>query len=196
MPGTVRVKLSSEEAAAVSITPVVVREMPVRDLIGLMLDYTRKDTRRIQSILGRGTLVSGATRYRWEGWQASSETVQAILASFPDPEPARPFVPDLCVRVVLRGSGLRLGVPREALSGRGLFRRRSFWDVLAEVAAAGVEYAGYSYGEQADRFLLKIPPSGRECLKENAALLRFPKLEVQIRSGAFDVVEFFVRRSG
>ncbi|MFB3777037.1 MAG: hypothetical protein ACE141_05475 [Bryobacteraceae bacterium] len=196
MPGTVRVKLSSEEAGGVSITPVVVREMPIRDLIELMLDVARKDGRRIQELLARGTLVSGATRYRWEGWHAGFEAIQAMLASFPDPEPARPFTPDLCVRVVLRGPGVRLGVAREALSRRGLVRRKSFWDVLAEVAlGAGVEYAGYSYGEHADRFLLKIPPSDREYLRENAELLRFPRLEAQIRSGAFVEAEFLVRRS-
>ena len=33
LPDTIRVKLSSEAAEYVSITPVVVQEMPVRDLV-------------------------------------------------------------------------------------------------------------------------------------------------------------------
>ena len=37
LPDTVRVKLSSEAAEYVSITPVVVREMPVRELIEQLL---------------------------------------------------------------------------------------------------------------------------------------------------------------
>ena len=195
LPGTVRVKLSSEEAGAVSLTAVVVREMPTRDLIGLMLDYAGKDTRRIQDLLLRGTLVSGATRYRWQGWRASVESIEAVLASFPSAEPARPFAPQRCVHVLLRGPGLRTEVSREALAWRSLFHRGSFWDVLLEVATeAELEYAGYSYREQADRYRLTIPQAGRERLRESAKLVRFSALEAQIRAGSVQVVEFFVRR--
>jgi hypothetical protein len=195
LPGTVRVKLSSEEAGAVSLTAVVLREMPTRALIGLMLDYTGKDTRRIQDLLLRGTLVSGATRYRWQGWQASVESIEALLASFPNAEPARPFAPQRCVHVLLRGPGMRTEVSREALARRSLFNRGSFWDVLLEVASeAGLEYDGYSYREQADRYRLAIPQAGLERLRESARLVRFSALEAQIRTGSVRVVEFFVRR--
>ena len=54
LPGTVRVKLSSEEAGAVSVTPVVVREMPLGDLVELMLDLAGKDAARIRELLLRG----------------------------------------------------------------------------------------------------------------------------------------------
>ena len=37
LPQTVRVKLSSEEAGAISLTPVVVQELPVRDLVAMGL---------------------------------------------------------------------------------------------------------------------------------------------------------------
>ena len=37
LPSTVRVKLSSEVAESISITPVVVREIPMRELIEHML---------------------------------------------------------------------------------------------------------------------------------------------------------------
>jgi hypothetical protein len=196
LPGSVRVKLSSEEAGAVSITRVVVREMPARDLIGLMLDFAGKDTRRIQDLLLRGTFVSGATRYRWQGWQASVEGIAEVLVSFPDPEPTRPFAPERCAQVLLRGPGLRAEVPREALARTSLFSRITFWDVLLEVATeVGLEYAGYSYREQADHYRLAIPQAGRERLVESAKLVRYSALEAQIRAGAVHVVEFYVRRS-
>lgn len=37
LPDTVRVKLSSDESGTISITPVVVRDMPVGELIGLLV---------------------------------------------------------------------------------------------------------------------------------------------------------------
>ena len=69
---TIRVKLSSEAAEYVSITPVVVQEMPVRDLVEHMLGITGKDEARVRDLLLRGTLVSGASRFRWTGWSMPS----------------------------------------------------------------------------------------------------------------------------
>ena len=40
LPQTVRVKLSSEAAEAIAMTPVVVQELPVRELIEHMLGVT------------------------------------------------------------------------------------------------------------------------------------------------------------
>jgi len=62
LPPIVRVKLSSEAAESISITPVVVREMPVRELVEYMLGVTGKDEARIRELLLRGSLVSGASR--------------------------------------------------------------------------------------------------------------------------------------
>ena len=70
LPPTVRVKLSSEAAESISITPVVVQEMPVRELVEYMLGVTGKDEARIRELLLRGSLVSGASRFRWAGWDA------------------------------------------------------------------------------------------------------------------------------
>src|SRR5512136_1605980 len=111
LPEKIRVRLSSEEAGAVSITPVVVRDMPLVELVGLMLDLAGKDVLRIRELLLRGSFVSGATRYRWQGWEANAESLEAVVARFPDPEPARPFSPERSVHVVLSGPGLRSDVP-------------------------------------------------------------------------------------
>ena len=93
LPETIRVKLSSEAADYVSITPVLVQELPLRELVGHMLGLTGKDEKRIRELLLRGTLVSGASRFRWTGWDADSDGIRHLLAGFPDPEPARLFDP-------------------------------------------------------------------------------------------------------
>src|SRR5438874_13125515 len=103
LPSTVRVKLSSEAAGSISLTPVVVQELPVRELIEHMLGITVKDGPRIRDLLLRGTLVAGASRFRWQGWPAELEDVRQLLATFPDADPSRPFAAERCVRAILRG---------------------------------------------------------------------------------------------
>jgi pimeloyl-ACP methyl ester carboxylesterase len=196
LPATIRVKLSSEEAGAIAVTPVVVREMPLGELVALMLDLAGKDAGRVRELLLRGTLVSGASRYRWAGWQADLGDLEELLASLPGPDPTRPFVPDRCVQVWMQGPALRAEVPAAALTRRRLLRRRSFWDVLMEaVAEGGLEYAGYSYKDRADRFRLKVTDEASRRIRENAGLLCYTSLENQIRLGRVENVEFVVERT-
>lgn len=196
LPATIRVKLSSEEAGAIAVTPVVVREMPLGELVALMLDLAGKDAARVRELLLRGTLVSGASRYRWAGWQADLGDLAELLASLPGPDPARPFVPDRCVQVWMLGPALRAGFPPAALTRRRLLNRRSFWDVLMEaVAGGGLEYAGYSYKERADRFRLTFTDEASRRIRENAGLLCYTSLENQVRLGRLESVEFLVERA-
>ncbi len=137
LPETVRVKLSTEAAGAISITPVVVREMPLRELVELMLAAVGKDPTRIQELLLRGSLVSGASRFRWPGWTAGIADIDELLGTFPDPDPGRAFTRDRCVRAVLSSSAARIDLPREAGLKRRLFARGSFWETLMRLAEAG-----------------------------------------------------------
>src|SRR5579863_235688 len=93
LPETVRVKLSSEAAGYVSVTPVVVREMPTRDLVELMLGITGKDEARVRDLLLRGTLVSGASRFRWTGWEADRERSVRCCRPFRTPTQPGPLPP-------------------------------------------------------------------------------------------------------
>src|SRR5438067_8789938 len=171
LPDTIRVKLSSEAAEYVSITPVVVQEMPVRDLVEHMLGITGKDAARVRDLLLRGTLVSGASRFRWPGWEADQEAVRSLLATFPDAEPDRPFAAASCVRTVLRGPRQPVGISREIGSSRGvmarILRRMSFWDLLMEIATSGTpQYTGYSYRDRADVYQLPLGGTGSRRIHE------------------------------
>ncbi|MCC7175604.1 MAG: hypothetical protein IT159_10440 [Bryobacterales bacterium] len=195
LPETIRVRLSSEEAGDVSLTPVVIREMPFRDLVELMLDVTGKNAARLRELLHRGTLVSGATRFRWEALPAEGESLEELLAGFPDPEPHRPFDARRCVCVRIEGLGLHDAIPLSALARRRLLRRTSFWDVLCSVAAeVGVEYAGYSYRDRADRYLLRIPSPQRERMRAHAGLLCYSTLETVVREARLREAVFVVSR--
>src|SRR5579862_9487336 len=146
LPATVRVKLSSEAAEGISITRVVVQDLSVRELVEHMLGVTGKDEARIRELLLRGSLVSGASRFRWTGWAAELESIRELLSTFPADDPARAFDASRCVRAVLRGGRQPVDIPREAGARKPLLRKSSFWSVVMETAAAGpVRYSHYSY---------------------------------------------------
>jgi hypothetical protein len=195
LPERVRVKLSSEAAGAISLTPVVVQEITVRELIEHMLGVAGKDEARICELLKRGTLVSGASRFRWTGWQADAESVREVLATFPDADPARAFAAERCVRAVLRGARGAVEIPREAAAQKGLLRRESFWDVVLEVATgAGLGYAGYSYRDRADRFTAALTVAHTEKLRAGSEAAKFSTLRDAVRAGAFSTIEIYVER--
>jgi hypothetical protein len=195
LPPTVRVKLSSEAAEAISLTPVVVQELAVRDLLEHILGVTGKDEVRIGELLLRGTLVSGASRFRWQGWEADRDDVRTLLSTFPDPEPARLFVAANCVRAVLRGGRQTIDLPREAVASKGMFRRASFWDVTVGIAGEGpVVYVSYSYRDRCDRYLRELSHAEAERIREASGLVKYSTLQEQIRTVGFTVVELFVKR--
>jgi hypothetical protein len=195
LPPTVRVKLSSEAAESISLTPVVVQELPVRELIEHMLGITGKDEPRIRELLKRGTLVSGASRFRWQGWEAGLDGIREVLAGFPDPDPSRTFEAGRCVRAILRGGRRPLEIPREAGARKGLFQRSSFWELLMEVAAdARGTYGGYSYKDRADRYWRELAVAQAERIRGGAGTVRFSTLKEQIHAGGFTQLELYCTR--
>ena len=195
LPDSVRVKLSSEAAESISITPVVVREIPIRELVEHMLAVTGKDTPRLHELLLRGTLVSGASRFRWSGWDASQADIEALLATFPDRDPERPFAPELCIRATLRGPGRRIEIPREVGVRKPLFRRGSFWDTLMAVASSSEpRYVDYSYREQADFYSAALSLVGLERLRASAGLIKYSTVQQQVRHTTLETMELLVSR--
>ncbi len=195
LPNTVRVKLSSEAAGAISITPVVVRDMPIHELIDFMLAATGKDAARVRDLIQRGNLVSGASRLRWEGWNASPSSIEGILAAFPDPEPHRPLDPSRCVRATLRSAAGAVDLTREAASRRRLLRRRSFWDaVLASADVASARYLEYSYRERCDRYRQPLDAGASARLRSEASLISYSTVAAQVAAGGWSEIDWLVSR--
>ncbi len=185
LPGTVRVKLSSEDAGAITLTEVVVRDMPVRELVEVILGAAGKDSPRIREVLRRGTFVSGASRFRWEALTALEEEIRELLATFPDADPSLAFAPHRCVRAVLRAERQQWEVPKGA----------GFWDELMRIAAAAVpRYAAYSYKHRADRFDLPLEKTHAEQLRAASRSVRFTTLRRQLESARLLSVELYVER--
>jgi hypothetical protein len=198
LPATVRVKISDEAGGSISFSPVVVKEMPFRELVEIALIAAGgKSAERIAEHLSRGSLVSGASRFRWEGVQVDPQAVAAILSSFPDPDPSVPFEPGLCRAVLVRTRASGMTLPVETLSRKRVFRRRSFFDALVEVArGVELEYGGYSYRDRADSFRLPMDAGIREGLSAALPLLVPGALRDQLTAEAIVALEFQVTRRG
>ena len=195
LPQTIRVKLSSEAAGAITITPVVVREMLAAELIEHILGVTGKDAGRIGEILERGSLVSGASRFRWEGLTATREAIIELLARFPDADPSRSFAADRCRAAILCGPACRIEIFREAGTKKGFLRRRSFWDELMAVAGEGKpHYNRYLYKDRADCYRLPLSAADVALIRAAASRLVFPALARQIQSASLEAVELHVNR--
>jgi hypothetical protein len=191
LPEFIRVKLSSEAAGAISITPVVVQEMPLRELVEYMLGVAGKDHARVREILLRGTMVSGASRFRWAGWEAAYEDLAELLATFPDPEPSLPFDAGRCVRAVLRGGRQAIEIPRDAPGRRGT---GNFWEALMLTVEGAAVYAGYSYRDRADRYRRDFGAAEIARLRAAGENVKYSTLREQLRAAGFSFADLYVPR--
>lgn len=193
MRETVRVKISSDAAGSIALTPVVVQEMTLAELADHIVAVCGKDTARIRDIMQRGSLVSGASRLRWEGWRAEEAEVAALLARFPDPDPCRPLQLERCTAIVLHAGAQKLVVPRAAAEKRKLLQRKSLWTVVSPLAAeAG--YIGYSYREKGDVYRVTLSHDAQAALREAGRSVPFASLARQLSTLVVDAIEFQVPR--
>lgn len=193
LPPSVKVKISSEQAGAIALTPVIAQSMTPLELTRVAVALAGKDLERVGAILRRGTIVSGASRYRWEPLAPSAAEVASLLAAFPDADPSRPFDPARCREVHLIGVSSTIALAREDAAKRRLLRRRSLWDEVLEVAPQP-EYMNYSYGKEADVYRSTVLPEGSERLRSASALAAFSRTAEQLRSSSVQRVEFYVTR--
>jgi hypothetical protein len=188
LPSRLRVKISSE-SAEMSVTPVVLREMAADELVLQILGVTGKDAKRIGEILERGAFTSGASRFRWDGISVDEGMLREFLTRFPDSDPSRPFDPDRCVEIVLRGEGQRRTLIEVAAARRRRwFRRQSFWEVLLQAIPPAV-YREYSYKDSADVYRSFPEPEQRRRIEESLSLLTF-----SLRFDGLKLIDFYVPR--
>ena len=200
LPETISVKISSEAAGYVNLTPVARREMPLADVVELVLAVTGKAPSRILDILRRGSFVSGASRYRWEPIEMPGEAMTAMLARFPDSDPARALQAEKCFLIMLRGGRSSVEIRRDFASEKRFLRRRSFWDVLMQLIDARVidpraaEYRHYSYAEKADLYTVALSSDAVAAIHENAKLLKYSAVIEQLRYADLKVAEAYAAR--
>lgn len=191
----VTVKISSEAAGYLSMSQVVVQQMPLHELVEVILGVTGKRLDRVCEVLRRGVLVAGASRFRWPGWDADAEAVRRVFEAFPDSDPTREFNAALCVRAVLGGEHCRIDIAREAGQMKPLLRRGSFWDALMRVVgAARPRYLEYTYKDKADCYRVDLSQHQAMEVYEAARLLRYSALKARIAASNIQWIELHTAR--
>jgi hypothetical protein len=161
LPETILVKYTEEEAAYVSMRPVVRQTFRATELVDMILSVTGKDLPRIQQVLRSGTVVYHSYRYWWQGFEADPAALGEILATYPNSDPSRPFRAGDCTEVIFESSGSparhTLRLRRGEADRKRLLRLRSFWDCLMEEALrASPAYRDFSYTLRGDVYSLPL----------------------------------------
>jgi hypothetical protein len=187
LPETIAVKYTEEEAEYLSVRPVVRQTFRMNELVDMILSVTGKDSARIQQVLRSGTVVYHFYRYWWTGFEAEAAALSAVLAAYPDHDPARPFRAEDCTGALLETGAYpprhSVELRREAASAKRLFSARSFWDSLLELArAAAPAYREYSYTHRADLFSREISPEEVAALQSDAERIAPRALRVQLQA--------------
>jgi hypothetical protein len=195
LPETIPTKISSEAAGYVSLTPVGREDLSSADLIERIVAVTGKKADRINEILGRGSFVSGSSRYRWERITANVEEIEALLARLPDEQPERPFEAAKCHTIFLRGRRSGVEIRDDFAKTKRLFKKDNFWDrLLAALAGSPIGYERYSYADEADVYSVNIPFELARRIERDAALLKYTAVIQQIQLVDMTSAELYVER--
>lgn len=192
LPATIRVKISSEAAGYASMTPVVVQDIEFTQLISYIAAAAGTDPAAVCSMLERGAVVSGASRFRWQGFTADAQELDALLARMPSDDPSRPFNAQLCHRITFVSQYRRYQLPRELASRKRMFRQ-PFWASFLD-ALPDPSYVRYLYSESADLYSLALQPPVAASLQCLAPLLPDRGAARLLASHPFTSIELLVSR--
>jgi hypothetical protein len=161
LPEQIPLRYSDEAAGYVSMSPVVNQPFRRSELIDMIVGVVGKDPTRIQQVLHTGAVVYNGYRYTWDSLTADLSEIVPLLASIPDDDPARAFVPSVASAALLEsGGGTQrsvIEVSRHDASAKKLFGRASPWDLLLQFATNDPpRYEKYSRARHADLFRLVL----------------------------------------
>ncbi|MFQ5926147.1 MAG: hypothetical protein ACE5MH_01790 [Terriglobia bacterium] len=198
-PETISVRLTEEVAGYVDTRPVLAQRFRLHELVDMILATTGKNASRITEILRSGTCTYNTYRYWWDGFVLEADALAAVLAEFPDPDPARPFRPEACTWVLLASVEEpiphTLTLDRATASRRRWFRRESFWDFLLQLAQMkSPAYRDYSYYHRGDLFACALATRELALLDLQAARLGPRGLRQQLARVAWQRMELFCPR--
>jgi len=186
LPETIPVRYTEEEAGYVTVRPLVRQTFRLDELLDMILSVAGKDAARVRQLLHSGTVVYHFYRYSWNGFDADETELAAALARFPDADPSRPFAASQCTNAVFDDAGANprhlLDLNREAASRRRLFRGKSFWEGLLEIALEEKPaYQKYSYSRRADLYRLDLDAENAARIEDAANRLASGKLRSALR---------------
>jgi hypothetical protein len=162
LPAQILVRYSDEDAGYLSMRPVMKQTFQLHELADLVVSVVSKDPARVQQIFRTGSVIYNGYRYSWDPLNAALPEFESLLATFPDDDPSRPFLPAQAVAVLFEIGGgtqrFNFELARKEASEKKLFAKSSPWDILLQLAAASPpRYEKYFHARRADFFRLTLP---------------------------------------
>jgi hypothetical protein len=161
LPEQIPLRYSDAAAGYVNMSPVVTQTFRRGELIDMIVSVVGKDPTRVQQVLHTGALIYNGYRYSWDSLTADLPEIAPLLASFPDDDPTRAFVPSEASAALLEsGGGTQrsvMEISRQDACAKKLFGKASPWDLLLQFAAKdSPRYEKYSHARHADLFRLTL----------------------------------------
>jgi hypothetical protein len=186
LPETIPVRYTEEEAGYVTVRPLVRQTFRIDELLDMILNVSGKDVARVRQLLHSGTIVYHFYRYSWTGFDADEGELAAALAKFPDSDQSRPFSPGACTNAVFDDASPSprhlLDLQRNTAAKRRLFRGKSFWARLMEIAADNhPAYQKYSYSRRADLYRVDLDAQVAAQIAEAADRLATASVRASLR---------------
>jgi hypothetical protein len=180
LPETIAIRFTEEDAGYVTVRPVVKQVFRLSELVDMVVSVTGKNVPRVQQIFHAGTVVYNGYRYRWDGFSSEPSELAALLASFPNDDPSRPFDATAAASVSLEiGGGTQrslIELTRQEASARRMFHKRTPWETLLNAAQnSSPRYEKYSHSHRADLYRLHLHPEAALALR-NGMLEAAPRV--------------------
>jgi hypothetical protein len=162
LPEQIPLRYSDEDPGYVSVRPIVKQTFRLHELIDMIVSVVGKDITHVQQTLRTGTVVYNGYHYSWDSLSAQEDEVTALLASFPDDDPLRPFDPAQASGVLFESGGgtqrTVTEISHQDASDKKLFGKNLPWDLLVGLAASDPpRYERYSHAHRADLFRVTLP---------------------------------------
>ena len=180
----------------ISITPVVVQEMPIRELVEHMLGVTGKDEARMRELLLRGTLVSGASRFRWADGKPMDRRYSRSAGYLSRSRPRRALRAGAFVRPSCAAGRQAIEIPRGGRVAQAAVPARQFWQALMQAKPAA---GGCATRRIPTKSMLTCtrgagPPRQWSACAPARDLVTYSALRDRVRTEPFTSVEFYVER--
>jgi hypothetical protein len=162
LPPEIPTRYAEEDAGYMSVRPVFNQTFRLQELADMVVSVVGKNAVRVQQIFRAGTIVYNGYRYWWDALQVENSEVDALLLSFPEDEPSRPFEAQAATMALLEmGGGTQRSVAeieRSEASRKRLFGKESPWMVLLRLANdSNLHYEKFSHAKKADLYRISLP---------------------------------------